>query len=254
MGAAILGGLASVGGSALGAYANYKANQDTLNSQESGAQSAANAIANSTGSVLQSYDDVNSMLNNYYNQMTGTGSLYDSGSVANANSAYQKLLNGEGTTYTPTEFSYGKNINDFYDKAWQTNNQSQMRALEGSAANAGNLYSSGLLNNMASTTSANATNAYKDARDAYLSDKGLAEQTWAAGESNNQAAANNALTRETNYGNYLGNYNDFLSNYQSSMANNELAKSSAYQTAMNNYAAQLANAGGKSTTAMPKLY
>ena len=254
MGAAILGGLISAGGSAASAYANYKSEEAARNSQESGAQAASNSIANSTSSVLKSYNDVNSMLNNYYNTMTGTGSLYDSSSVSDANTAYQKLLSGEGTTYTPTDFSYDKTLENFYDKAWQTNNQAQMRSLEGSAANAGNLYSSGLLNNLASTTSANATNAYKDARTAYLADKGLAEQTWAQENSNSQAAANNALSRETNYGNYLGNYGDFLGNYQSSMANNTLAKSSAYQTAMQNYAAQLANAGGSSTTAMPKLY
>ena len=183
--------------------------------------------------------------------MTSDGSLYNSDALKNANSAYQSLLSGSGTTYTPTDFSYDKTIESFYDPAWQTNNQAQMRSMEGSAANAGHLYSSGLLANQAATASNNATNAYKEAREAYNTDKSNEEKIWAQENANSANAASNAINRESNLGNYLSSYSDLLGNYTSSLANNNLAKSSAYQNMANAYAAQIANAGSNSSSSLP---
>jgi hypothetical protein len=160
---AIIGAAAGAAGSALGSYLDYKQKKEAAEAAQKGASNAANTISNSWANTAQGYDSANDLVNQYYNSLTSDGSLYNSDALKNTNSAYQSLLSGSGTTYTPTDFSYDKTIESFYDPAWQTNNQAQMRSMEGSAANAGHLYSSGLLANQAATASNNATNAYKEA-------------------------------------------------------------------------------------------
>lgn len=248
---AIIGAAAGAAGSALGSYLDYKQKKEAAEAAQKGSSNAANTISNSWANTAQGYDSANDLVNQYYNSLTSDGSLYNSDALKNANSAYQSLLSGSGTTYTPTDFSYDKTIESFYDPAWQTNNQAQMRSMEGSAANAGHLYSSGLLANQAATASNNATNAYKEAREAYNTDKSNEEKIWAQENANLANAASNAINRESNLRNYLSSYSDLLGNYTSSLANNNLAKSSAYQNMANAYAAQIANAGSNSSSSLP---
>jgi hypothetical protein len=247
-GAAALGNIA---GNAISSYGDYKSEQAKRHASEAGARTGADTIANSWNTTSSGYDNANDLINNYYNNLTSSGSLYNSDALKNANQSYQSLLSGNGTTYTPTDFNYDKTIESFYDPAWQTNNQAQMRSMEGSAANAGHLYSSGLLANQAATASNNATNAYKEAREAYNQDKTNSENVWSQENANLANQANNALNRETNLSNYLGNYSDVLGNYTSSLANNNLAKSSAYQNMANNYASLLAQGGSGATSNLP---
>ena len=148
--------------------------------------------------------------------------------------------------YNPTDFDYSKNIEDFYDKAWETNANAQQRALERSAANGGGLYSSGLINNTASLMSENANKAYKEAREAYFQDKGLALDQWKA---YNDMLKNKATTRlgvmeayGQNLNNGLGLYGDITS---ARISNNNSA-ADAYANMNSTYSNLVSQAGGRS--------
>ena len=175
------------------------------------------------------------------------GQTYSPEMLQSLSTQYRKMLESpEEFMYNPTDFDYTKNIEDFYDKAWETNANAQQRALERSAANGGGLYSSGLINNTASLMSENANNAYKEAREAYFQDKGLALDQWKA---YNDMLKNKATTRlgvmeayGQNLNNGLGLYGDITS---ARISNNNSA-ADAYANLAGTYSNLVSQAGNRS--------
>ena len=106
---------------------------------------------------------------------------------------------------------------------------------------------------MAGTTSANATNAYKEAREAYYADKQLAQDQWYKA---NQLAKDKAalnLQRANQLGDYTKGYNDWLSNYTNAKQSNWSAYISDYNNALNNYATLVAQAGDYDPSSTPSM-
>lgn len=221
---------------AYNAYANRKAQR----AAEKGAANAAGTIKSGYESTSAARTDIDKALDKYYEKM---GSVY--GDIDAVGKEYSSLLLGNGTTFTPDQFDYTKTVEDFYDPAWQVNNQAQMRALENSAANTGKLFSSGLQQNMAGTTAANATNAYKEAREAYYTDKNLAQDQWYKRNQLAKDAASLNLQRAGLAGDYTTGYNDWLSNYVNAKQSNITQGISDYNTALDNYAKMVAQSGGR---------
>lgn len=234
--AAAASAAANAGASAYNTYANTQARR----SAEKGAANAANAIKSGYESTTDARTDIDKMLDSYYNKM---GAVY--GDIDAVGDEYSSLLLGNGTTFTPDQFDYSKTVEDFYDPAWQVNNQAQMRALENSAANSGKLFSSGLQANMAGTTAANATNAYKEAREAFYTDKQLAQDQWYKRNQLAKDAASLNLTRTGLLGDYTQGYNDWLSNYTNAKVNNTSDAISEYNEALDNYVKMAAQSGGR---------
>lgn len=237
----IAAGAAGVTSGIIDSYTKAKAAAQS----QRGARNAANTLTSGWNSTKTAYDKAGNAIDSQGNIVS---SVYgDSTDLENAGSSYQDLLNSTPETYKASEFNYDKDVNDFYDKAWEVNNNAQLRALEGSAANAGHLYSSGLLNNMASTTSANATNAYKEAQDAYQTDKSNEQRIWAGNEAAKQAESTQGLeaykTKTSNLSDYLSGATSAWGDVNNAKANLATAQGSSYQDYLNNLTNLQAQAG-----------
>jgi hypothetical protein len=247
IGAAIAGAAASAAGPIIGSVIDYYSAKAARNASRNAANSGVTTAQNAYNSANAQNADIDSYVNQYKNLLAASG--YSDDDIANYASQYQSALASLGNSenkYKATDFDYDKSVEDFYDKAWKTNNDTQLQGLANSAANAGGLYGSGLQKQMASTTSANATNAYKDALSAYEADKGLAENTWAQQNTNllNQANSNmNNASALTNA------YNNALAtglNNQSELTSAQIQQAQNKQNLINNYAnigSQLASSG-----------
>lgn len=233
------------GGAALaGAMINANAQQRANREAQQGAANAANRAAEAWGQLSGNYTANEGVLRDYEGKV---GQTYSPEMLQSLSTQYRKMLESpDEFMYNPTDFDYTKNIEDFYDKAWETNANAQQRALERSAANGGGLYSSGLINNTASLMSENANNAYKEAREAYFQDKGLALDKWKA---YNDMLKNKATTRlgvmeayGQNLNNGLGLYGDITS---ARISNNNSA-ADAYANLAGTYSNLVAQAGNRS--------
>lgn len=240
---AIIGSLAAQGaGTAINAYQTAKSNAQTQRGSRNAADSTANAWQNLSGVYDSNADTINS-----YGEKVN--SIYNPDSIASASKRYQELINQnpEDFYYTPGTYDYSKNVEDFYSKAWQTNSNAQQRALERSAANGGQLYSSGLAANTASLVSQNAIDAYDKALQAYQTDKKLSLNQYSTLESAKQAAAQSKLGAYTGVantlGNYTGNATDAWGDYYSAMVSNNNAKANTYSQMQQAYANSVGNAG-----------
>ena len=245
--ALIVGG-AMAGASIINNYNNAKAQNEAANDAKKGASSAASSVANSWNQTKGTFDENQKSIDDFYSKVKG---LYgDEADLADYSKKYRDILSQDmsDAIYKPGDFEYDKSVEEFYDKAWKLNNQAQMDAMEASASNAGNLYSSGLINQMASTTAANATKAYREAMEAYLKDKGIAADIWGTEEANKQAAATSMRdtykTQLDSYGKYMGDAMGAYGDALSAAINNRNAKADTYANYVGNYINQIANAGG----------
>ena len=236
----LVAGGAALTGAIINAYSQYKANKEA----QQGAANAADRAAEAWGQLSGNYTANENVLRDYEGRV---GQTYSPEMLQSLSTQYRKMLESpEEFMYNPTDFDYTKNIEDFYDKAWETNANAQQRALERSAANGGGLYSSGLINNTASLMSENANKAYKEAREAYFQDKGLALDQWKA---YNDMLKNKATTRlgvmeayGQNLNNGLGLYGDITS---ARISNNNSA-ADAYANLAGTYSNLVAQAGNRS--------
>lgn len=236
----LVAGGAALTGDIINAYSQAKANRKA----QQGAANAANRAAAAWGELSGNYTANEQTLRDYEGKV---GQTYSPEMLQSLSTQYRKMLESpDDFMYNPTDFDYTKNIEDFYDKAWETNANAQQRALERSAANGGGLYSSGLINNTASLMSENANKAYKEAREAYFQDKGLALDKWKA---YNDMLKNKATTRlgvmeayGTNLNNGLGLYGDITS---ARISNNNSA-ADAYANLAGTYSNLVSQAGNRS--------
>jgi hypothetical protein len=118
--------------------------------------------------------------------------------------------------------------------------------LERSAANAGGLYSSGLVNNTASLMSENATNAYKEAREAYFQDKGLALQQWQAYNDMLKNKASSKLGVMEAYGGAMNNGLGYFGDITSARISNQNSAADAYANMEGTYSNLVSQAGKRS--------
>lgn len=236
----LIAGGAALAGALINADAQKRANREA----QQGAANAANRAAAAWGELSGNYSANEQTLRDYEGKV---GKTYSPEMLQSLSTQYRKMLESpDEFMYNPTDFDYTKNIEDFYDKAWETNANAQQRALERSAANGGGLYSSGLINNTASLMSENANKAYKEAREAYFQDKGLALDQWKA---YNDMLKNKATTRlgvmeayGQNLNNGLGLYGDITS---ARISNNNSA-ADAYANLAGTYSNLVAQAGNRS--------
>ena len=250
--AAIASAASGVAGGLAGSILNYNATNRAQKHGENAARNAANSISNSWNASKGAYDSAASNIDDYGN--TVTAAYGDDTAIGNAGTQYQQAANKQSDTYKADDFSYDGGVNDFYDKAWQTNNDAQNSALERSAASSGNLYASNTAGNIAKNTSANANRAYKEAMEAYQSDYSNKVNAYNAEQSAAQQEGSQNITadqnRTSNLANYLSSATSASSDVNTAKANNTLAKANAYQSTASEYASQLANAGGKKANSL----
>ena len=119
---------------------------------------------------------------------------------------------GEG----PESFSYGGNVNDFYDKFAGQRQQAAMNAMRNMGGQ--NLFSSDFMNNMASKQQSLASEEWSKAYDKMLRDRQQQLAEWQAGQQAKQGYINNLGTVAGLYGNDRNQIANAMSDYYSNMA------------------------------------
>ena len=182
------------------------------------------------------------LYNQYLNKVQGTY-----GDTAGKYSQYlQNLENQE--VYNPGEFSFDKNVEDYYSKFANQRANQAMNAITNSRANAGDMFSSDYLNALGAKQQALASEEADKAYDRYMQERGQALNEFSTNANlQNQAYQNqynknrdllgqaqNAQDNVTNaYGSYISNLagqNNIdaqnAANFAQQMAANENSKKS----------------------------
>ena len=94
--------------------------------------------------------------------------------------------------YEANDFSYDKDIADFYDNALGLRMNAANDAINQSQALGGSMFSSDTADKLVAQAQVLGSEAYKDALQAYQTDKSLEQGIWAGNEAAKQAAANSA--------------------------------------------------------------
>ena len=243
----ILGGAAIGGvGQIVSSYLNNQAQAEANRQAQKGAAQAAGRASDAWNQLSGNYGANEQILKDYEGRV---GQFYTPEMLEAASGNYKKMLqNPDDLFYNPTDFDYQRTIEDFYDKAWETNANAQQRALERSAANAGGLYSSGLVNNTAALMSENATNAYKEAREAYFQDKGLALDQWKAYNDMLKNRASSRLGVMGAYGDAMNNGLGYYGDITSARISNNNSAADAYANLAGTYSNLVSQAGGRNVT------
>lgn len=156
--------------------------------------------------------------------------------------------------YEAGSFDYSKEIEDFYNPALKLRMNAANDAINQSQALGGNLFSSDTADKLVAQAQVLGSEAYKDALEAYQTDKGLEQSIWAGNEAAKQAAANSAANlAQMKYGvssDTAGNLANANNAYYSAL----LGLNDDYWQNKSDYAMQVAglqaqDPGGRSTGA-----
>lgn len=116
------------------------------------------------------------------------------GNPQDAAAALAEAQNGINAVnpYEAGQFSYDKDISDFYDQALGIRMNAANDAINQSQALGGSMFSSDTANKLVAQSQVLASQAYKDALQAFQTDKSLEQGIWQGNEAAKQAAANSA--------------------------------------------------------------
>lgn len=180
MAAAALAGILS---SAIGGLQNAQARDMSHES----IQNALETLGRTRGYADQMYGQGQDILNS---MLAANQGLYGNPQdAAEALMAAQQGINAVNP-YSAGEFSYDKDLADFYDNALGLRMNAANDAIAQSQALGGSLFSSDTADKLVAQAQVLGSQAYKDALQAYQTDKGLEQSIWAGNEAARQAAAN----------------------------------------------------------------
>lgn len=150
------------------------------------------------------------LYNDYYGKMQG---IYGGG-AGQYTDAVNKLTQaiGEG----PESFTYGGDVNDFYDKFAGQRQQAAMNAMRNMGGQ--NLFSSDFMNNLATKQGALASEEWSKAYDKMMRDRQQQLAEWQAGQQSKQGYVNNLGTVAGLYGNDRNQLANAIGDYYSNMA------------------------------------
>ena len=167
-----------------------------------------------------------SLYNQYLNKVQG-----EYGDVANRYNDYLNAVENQ-EVYNPGEFSFDKSVDDYYSKFANQRQAQAMNAITNNAANAGGMFSSDYLNNMAAKQQALASEEADKAYDRYMQERGQSLNEFSTNANLQNQAYQNLANKNNNllniaagakdnitnaYGNYISNLasqnNTDLQNY-----------------------------------------
>lgn len=119
---------------------------------------------------------------------------------------------GEG----PESFTYGGNVNDFYDKFAGQRSQQAMNSMRNMGGQ--NLFSSDFMNNMAAKQQSLASEEWSKAYDKMMKDRQQQLSEWQAGQQSRQGYINNLGTVAGLYGNDRNQIANAMGDYYSNVA------------------------------------
>lgn len=200
---------------------------DGFGLQQNNKINAANSTLNSVLNKGQQTSNQNrSLYNDYLNKVQG-----EYGDVANKYNDYLAAVENQ-EVYNPGEFSFDKSVDDYYSKFANQRINQAMNAITNNAANAGGMFSSDYLNNMAAKQQALASEEADKAYDRYMAERGQALNEFSTNANLQNQAYQNLANKNNNllniaagakdnvtnaYGNYISNLasqnNTDLQNY-----------------------------------------
>lgn len=214
---------------------------DGLGRQQDRRVNKANAAAKEALDVANSTSDNNREL--YKQYLDKMNSTY--GDLAGKYADYLSNIENQ-KVYDPGQFSYSGDVNDFYSKAANQRIKQATDAITNSRANAGSMFSSDYLNELAAKQQALASEEWDKAYDRYMQDRSqsLGEFSTNANLGNQvyqnimnkntallgqaQNAQDNVSNAYTNYLQNLANQNNTdaqnYANYAQTVAGNNLSK------------------------------
>lgn len=142
---------------------------DLLGFQQDDKIAKANAMLNQ---VQQKSDETSQANRSLYNQYMNRVQNTYGDTAGKYNQYLQNLENQE--VYNPGEFSFDKNVEDYYSKFANQRQQQAMNALTNSRANAGDMFSSDYVNALAAKQQALASEESDKAYDRYMQERGQA--------------------------------------------------------------------------------
>lgn len=187
---AIISGAASLIGSGLDFISGAKSQSNAHEANNAAQQT----LAQTAGYADQMRDQGNQVLLQMLNANQGIFGTPEQARLALLQ-AQQNLGNvdfQQVNPYDAGQFSYRKDLEDFYDNALGLRMNAANDAINGSQALGGNLFSSDTANKLTAQAQVLGSEAYKDAMEAYTADKGLEANIWNANEQAKQAAAESA--------------------------------------------------------------
>lgn len=178
-----------------------------------------------------------SLYGDYLSKMQG---MYGDGAgqYTDAVNRLTQAIGGE-----PESFTYGGNVNDFYDKYADQRSQQAMNAMRNMGGQ--NLFSSDFMNNMAAKQQSLASEEWSKAYDKMIRDRQQQLSEWQAGQNSKQGYINNLGTVAGLYGNDRNQLANAMGDYYSNLAsqnNADLQTRSDLTQAKTNLAMQ-ANSG-----------
>lgn len=142
---------------------------DIFGFQQDSRVGKANAAAKEAYDKAMETSNANRALySQYLNKMNGTY-----GDVAGKYNDYLSNIENQ-EVYDPGQFSYDKDVNDFYSKAANQRVNQATNAITNSRANAGGMFSSDYLNELAAKQQALASEEWDKAYQRYNQDRGMA--------------------------------------------------------------------------------
>lgn len=230
--AAIMGG-ASFLGSGLNFLSQAGASSNAHKANNSAQKTLANTAEFADTAYKQGSDILNSQL------LTAQGIYGSPEQAALALKQAQDAVNGVNG-YEAGAFSYGKDIDDFYDNALGLRMNAANDAINQSQAVGGNLFSSDTANKLVAQAQVLGSEAYKDAMQAYAQDKSMEANIWNANEQARQAEAqSNANLAQMKY-NMASDTAGNLSNANNSFYESLLGLNGDYWQNKADYIAQMA--------------
>lgn len=165
----LIAGLALAGGGALANYLGNKAQSENLQAAYDKIQGSTNAAVAANAQDIQQYK-------NMVNQVYGQG-------ASNYDAALQNFLNSD--VYQNDAFSYGGDINDYFDPAANQRLDAEMNAIRNQGASAGNTFSSDFLGRMGARAQAHTSEEWEKAYQKLMQDRQMAMNEYNVNSQNN---------------------------------------------------------------------
>lgn len=226
----------------IGGLSNVFDPVDVFNVRGNRNLSRANAALDEAQAAAQAAADQNKSL--YGNYLNNVNNAYG----AEAGKFGQRVSDLESITpYDAGQFSYDKDVNDFYSKAANQRVNNAMNAITNSRANAGNMFSSDYTNALAAKQQALASEEWDKAFNRYQQDRSRALSEFSTNANIGQQTYNNLYNKskdllgisqnaQDNTLNALGAYTQGLANNNNMLAQNasNIAQAKAANAIQNN--------------------
>ena len=174
--------------------------------QDRRVKKANDAALSAYDKAMGTSDDNRELYKQYLDNMNATY-----GDLAGKYADYLSNIENQ-KVYDPGQFSYSGDVNDFYSKAANQRIKQATDAITNSRANAGSMFSSDYLNELAAKQQALASEEWDKAYDRYMQDRGQKANEWQMNANAGQQAYDNIYSKNSDLLGVAQNAQDNVSN------------------------------------------